>query len=718
MLVVAASCATPTPPDAAPIATNTAAVATPTATPDLKLPTAATAAAAFVDAINQQDYLAAFTLLDDESRQTLKDADGLRRQYVTARQTALANKIVAQLRGGLLQQGEQAGATLVTNWQSDLVGAFDVTSTLPLVYSDGASEWRVAWTPDVIVPGLADGVLAMERSPMNRGSISAADGTLLATQVELTTLGVQRGLISDATVEQALLALLSEITQLPPDEVKAKYAEQPEDWFSPIADVEEEVLASFSARLAQFPAVSARKRFTRTYLQPELAPHVTGFVGFIPPERLEEFRARGFAGDERIGLVGVEAGADDILGGTPGGELKLISNGQITVLAKRDAVRGQDITLTLSPMLQVRVQDLLGDRRGAAVVLSANDSGVLAMASSPTYSITNVTDQAIQQGALLNRATQGQYPPGSTFKMVTMAAGVGEGVTQPDDVFSDPGFWDGYGSDFRKTCWLKSGHGRITLQNGLTASCNIVFYETGKRLEEKGSFVLPGYARQFGFGARTSVELPEAAGIVPDPDWKKENIGEAWTGGDTVNMSVGQGFMLVTPLQIAQMTAAIANGGALNHAHLVASPRDPADALTERLPASAATLDAIQQGMIGVTTNARYGTTTYRFSGFDYCFNADNAVVRCSALPAAQRRNARRLVVAGKSGTAQAAGEQKPFAWFTAYVPADDPEIVVTALLENIGEGSSYAAPLVRQIIESYYGLPVSPTPTDRRDNE
>jgi penicillin-binding protein 2 len=299
-----------------------------------------------------------------------------------------------------------------------------------------------------------------------------------------------------------------------------------------------------------------------------------------------------------------------------------------------------------------------------------------------------------------------------------LAAGIGEGLTSPDDVFVDPGFWDGYGSDFRKTCWLKSGHGRITLQNGLTASCNVVFYETGKRLEEKSSFSLPGYARKFGFGARTGVELPEAAGIVPDPDWKKEAIGEAWTGGDTVNMSVGQGFVLVTPLQVAQMTAAIANGGTLNHAHLLASPEDTAKPQPARLPVSSQTLDAIQQGMIGVTTNARYGTTTYRFSGFDYCFDATNVVVRCSQIPARERRAARRLIVAGKSGTAQAAGDAKPFAWFTTYVPADDPEIVVTALLENIGEGSSYAAPLVRQIIESYYGLPISPTPTDRRDNE
>jgi penicillin-binding protein 2 len=388
----------------------------------------------------------------------------------------------------------------------------------------------------------------------------------------------------------------------------------------------------------------------------------------------------------------------------------------VTTLARRDGARGQDVTLTLSPTLQQSVQDLLGARRGAAVVLRASDSAVLAMASSPTYSVTNVTDQAIQQGGLLNRATQGQYPPGSTFKMVTMAAGLGEGVTTPEDVFSDPGFWDGYGSDFRKTCWLKSGHGRITLENGLTASCNIVFYDVGKRLEEKGPFVLGEYARKFGFGERTGVELPEAAGLVPDPDWKKQAIGEVWTGGDNVNLAVGQGFMLATPLQVAQMTAAIANDGALNPAHVVATPRAAAEA--KRIPVDAASLDAIQQGMIGVTTDPRYGTSTYRFTGFDYCYSAANEIVPCNRLPASERRNARRLVVAGKSGTAQAAGDQKPFSWFTAYAPADDPEIAVTVLLENIGEGSSYAAPLVRQIVEAYYGLPISATPTDRRENE
>lgn len=725
-VVIVASCATSTPDQTqstpATSSTPTSAVG-PTPTPNLKLPSAATAASAFVSALNQQDFVTAYTLLDEPSRVALKDADGLGREYRSVREIALATKMDAQLRGGLLQQDERASATLVTDWQSSLVDTFEVTSTLQLVFDNTVSDWRVAWSRDAIMPGLANGVLRMERAPMNRGAIFASDGTPLATQIELTTIGVQRGAIADASEEDQMLGLLSQITQLPTDTIKAKYADQPETWFSPIADVDDALLDQYNDPLEKFPAISARTRFTRDYPRPELAPHVVGFVGFIPPESLDDYRSRGYQGDERIGLTGVEAGANTLIGGLPGGELKLFANDAMTTLAKRDFVRGQDVTLTLSPTLQLDVQRLLGDRRGAAVVLRANDAAVLAMASAPTYSQTNITEQMIQQGALLNRAAQGLYPPGSTFKMVTMAAGIGEGVTKPEDVFFDPGFWDGYGPDFRKTCWLRNGHGRITLQNGLTASCNVVFYEVGKRLNDKSPFLLADYARKFGFGARTGVELPEVAGIVPDPDWKREAIGETWTGGDTVNMAVGQGFVLVTPLQIAQMTAAIANGGLLNRAYLVASPR-PAEgvegskAQAERLPLSPEALSALQEGMIGVTTNARLGTTTYRFSGFNYCFDAANQVVPCSRMPARERNNARRFIVAGKSGTAQAAGDAKPFAWFTAYAPADDPEIVVTAVLENMGEGSSYAAPLVRQIIESYYGLPISATPVDRRENE
>lgn len=720
MLLIAACAGAPTPDVVVTPSPHLPITSSPQAGPtSIPLSNAGATASAFIDALNAQAYATAFALLDADSQAELEDAAGLQAIYDNIKTTTVVTQTTAALRGGLLQAGDTVSATVISQWPSALVGAFTFTGTLALAYDPSSANWRVKWSRDAIANGLEEGRLQMDRLPLVRGNIIAADGTVLAQETQLTVIGVQRGAVGDAEVEREMLQLLSEITQLSPDEIKAKYADQPATWFTPIADVDEDALASFSSRLEPFPAVSAQYRYTRDYLRPDLAPHVIGFTGFIPPERLDEFKAQGFEGDERIGLVGVEAGANTILGGIPGGELTLITPGNRVAVARRDGVRGQDVTLTLMPNFQTQVQQLLSERKGAAVVLRATDAAVLAMASAPTYSPTNVTNEAIQAGALLNRATQGQYPPGSTFKMVTMAAGMNEGVAKPEDVFIDPGYWEGYGPDFRKTCWLKTGHGRITLQNGLTASCNVVFYEVGKRLEDQSSFLLPEMARKFGFGARTGVELPEAAGIVPDPEWKLKAIGEPWRGGDTVNMAVGQGYMLATPIQIAQYTAAIANNGVLRHPFLVAQPRDPSKQTTTQVPISAEGLKAIQDAMAGVTTNARYGTTTYRFATFNYYFDANGKVVPASQIPARDRKMARKLTVAGKSGTAQAAGaDAKPFAWFTAYVPADKPEIVVTAMLENIGEGSSYAAPLVRQIIEAYYGLSISATPADRKENE
>jgi penicillin-binding protein 2 len=198
--------------------------------------------------------------------------------------------------------------------------------------------------------------------------------------------------------------------------------------------------------------------------------------------------------------------------------------------------------------------------------------------------------------------------------------------------------------------------------------------------------------------------------VLPGPQWKQQNVGEVWTTGDAVNMSIGQGYLLASPLQVAQMTAAIANGGHRVRPHfirLIGDAPAPLPAPTQ-LPASANTLAEIQRGMLGVVNNARVGTTQFRFASFNYYLT--------EAGEATTQRTARRLLIAGKSGTAQAPGERdKPFAWFTAYAPADDPRIAVTVLLENIGEGSVWAGPLVRQIIEAYFGLPISATPRDVR---
>ncbi len=687
----------------------------PTPTATVPLTQAAQIADRFVASINRQDFVSAFNLLSARAQSLTQNSEGLRGAYLEMQQRSLSTDFRARLVGGLLQQGDRASALLLTEWRSRLLGAFSITTTLALVNEN--SGWFVDWTRDAIVPGWQTGTLVLRLGESQRGDILAADGSLLATQRRIEVVGVQPGAIPDAENERAMLALLSSITGLSAEVIQQRYANAPRDWFVPIADVDSDTLDEHSEALGEFPAVLVRERWERHYLEPDLAPHVIGFVGPIPAESLGEYQARGYRGSEAVGRMGLEASLEETLAGKPGAELILFGAGEPQVIARRDPQPPQDVRITLLPSLQRQVQGLLGNRRGAVVVLRASDGAVLALASAPSFSLTQITTQTIQSGALLNRATQGTYPPGSAFKMVTMAAGLAEGITRMDEVFLDSGFWDGFGAEFRKTCWLRGGHGRITLQNGLTASCNVVFYEIGKRLNQLAPNKLSEYARRFGFGQRTGIEIAEATGLVPDPDWKRQSLGEAWTGGDTVNMAVGQGFLLVTPLQVAQMTLALARDGRVIRPYLVAEPAQPHPP-AQPLPIASAALQQMQSAMLNVTTNARYGTAAYRFTNFDYCFDAQGSAVRCSQLPAAQRRGARRLQVAGKSGTAQAGGDAKPFAWFTAYAPADQPEIVVTALIENIGEGSGYAAPLVRQVVEAYYGLPISPTPTDIRAND
>ncbi|HQV68470.1 MAG TPA: penicillin-binding transpeptidase domain-containing protein [Thermoflexales bacterium] len=709
-----AACATPTPaPGPAPAR----------ATATFAAPSAAGAGQQFVSAINQNDFATAFELLDANARAAVLDAKGLQQKYDDVKAIAQTSKMVF-VPQGLLQDGPQAALQLRGDWQSDVFGAFAVTATLPMTFAGGF--WQIMWTRDAIAQGLAGGSLGMSREVPPRGLVLAADGSTLAGIKPIFTLGIQPGLVKDAQVEREMLADLSRVLKLGANEIQSKYKGQPADWFIPIADVSEATVDANSAIFDKYEATIVRSRAGRAYPQPSLAPHVTGYVGAMPASAADDYRAQGFAGDEPIGLSGVEASMNTALMGKPGLTLQLFTReGKALTLAQRPFSPPMNVTLTISPAMQTETQRILGQAKnpGAAVVMDVRTGAVLAMASYPAFDISVFSNplSSTQRVGLLNnaarplfnRAAQGAYPAGSAFKMVTMAAGLGEDVTAPGDVFYDPGYWDGLGSAYRKFCWLRSGHGRITLTGGLTASCNIVFYEVGKRLDQKSSDLLPAYARQFGFGEKTGIELAaESAGVVPDPQWKNFEVGEPWTPGDTVNMSIGQGFLLVTPLQLAQMTAAIANGGTLIQPRLVASVAPENGAVVQtlapqvagHLPASVASLKAIKNGMVGVTTNAALGTAQDVFASFNY-FWVDGKAVPQKSLTAAQARTAQKIIVAGKTGTAQAAGASaKPFAWFTAFVPADDPQIAVSVMLENIGEGSEFAAPLARQMIEAYFG--------------
>ncbi len=704
-------------------------VASPTPLPATALPSAVGAALAFVDALNDDDYETVYELLDEASRFGL-DKDTLRQNFAAERATATALTVTYQLRGGMLTEGDIATTSLTSAWDTILVGSFQASSVMRLRFS--GNTWRVIWSRDLILPGLSRGRLVMQREVPQRGAIYAADGTELAVQQDRLTLGVRRGLI-DSAQEPAMLEALSEITGLDAAQIQARYANAPADWFTPIASVDEDTLTQHSAKLAQFPAVSAIPSFSRGYPNSQVAPHVVGYVGAIAPDTLNGYRARGFTGDEQVGLSGVEGYMDAALMGQPGGRLQLArDDGSVELVAERPFVRGMDVTLTISPDLQLAAQSILGNRAGAVVVLDARDGAVLAMASYPTFDNAIFSSTTLDKAEaraqvlndqgfpLVNRATQGGYPPGSTFKIVTLAAGLSEAVTQVDETFVDPGYWDGLGQEYRKTCWLQRGHGRIGLVNALSASCNVVFYEVGKRLDAANQTLLSAYARRVGFGKPTGVELAgELSGVAPDPDWKRALRGEVWTSGDTVNLSIGQGFMLVTPLQIAQMTAAVANNGEIRRPHVVARLSSPTSEtvveaeVTGRLDLKPEVLQAIQAGMVGTINDRRLGTTVRQFESLDYYLVGNEAdgisIVPARRLTARQRNEARKFIVAGKSGTAQAPQPNaKPHAWFTAYAPADDPQVVVTVLLENVGEGSVNAAPLARQLIEAYFRLPIS----------
>jgi penicillin-binding protein 2 len=385
---------------------------------------------------------------------------------------------------------------------------------------------------------------------------------------------------------------------------------------------------------------------------------------------------------------------------TPAGE-------EITTITERPALPSRPIYTTFDRGFQKQVQQILGGRKGAIVVLDVHTGAVRALASGPGFDPNVFIGPAGAVGRsqiladprrpLFNRATQGTYPAGSVFKIVTIAAAMEKAGMAPEQTFFYcPGYWEGLGPASRKDCWKEDGHGDISLKDGLTASCNVVFYAVGQTLDGAEPDILPSMGRSFGFGEPTGLEgVLEHGGLVPDPDWKVNALGEAWWVGDTVNLAIGQGNLNVTPLQMARMMAAVANGGTLYRPYVVERIGPAGDAAPEQitqpqavgtLPVGSEHLAAIQEALLGVTTKA-IGTATRRFVGLG-------------------------IPVAGKTGTAQVGGpDTEPHSWFVAYAPADSPEIAIAAVIENAGEGSTVAAPLVRQVIEAYYGLALSPLP-------
>jgi penicillin-binding protein 2 len=411
----------------------------------------------------------------------------------------------------------------------------------------------------------------------------------------------------------------------------------------------------------------------RIYPAGALAANITGYVGEISESELRDSPPGEYVGGDLVGKGGVEAYYEKQLRGVAGEEaIEVNAKGRkVQTIDFRPSEKGQDIRLTLDMGAQKRAAELLGEHKGALIAIDVATGAVLVSVSSPTYDNNplawGVSAKEWQEittdsnNPMLDRAIAGVYPPASTFKALVALAALEEGVITPNTTFLCSGALKLPSRTFR--CWRRSGHGNLNLAGALQNSCDVYFYQVGMKL---GIDRLLKWAKKFGLGAPTNIDLPgEAAGTAAGPEWKKARHNENWYQGDTVNYSIGQGFLLLTPLQIARVYAAIANGGRLVTPHV--SPmgfREPVD--LEILPD---TLHAVQKGLNYVVTRGT-GARAGRFG----------------------------ISVAGKTGTAQNA-HGLDHAVFVGYAPAENPRYVAVAMIEAGEHGSTVASPLVGEIL-------------------
>lgn len=464
-----------------------------------------------------------------------------------------------------------------------------------------------------------------------------------------------------------------------------------------------EDVAAVEARRVEMPEVSVEVVPVRSYPQAESAAHVVGRVGEVTDRQLKQKAFADFEPGRVVGQSGLEALYNDALTGTDGLRRVVVNSRGVEVSLYEDqpAHAGGVVELTLSANLQAAMEQAFKGRAGSAVALDPYTGEVLGLVSSPGFdpnSFSSGIERSLWESLsrdpetpLFNRAIQGQYAPGSLFKVVVAAAALELGLITPETTTYCPGYASIYGHVFR--CNRGTGHGNVSLGRALGESCNVYFYLLGAKLDIQR---VAEYARLFGLGSATGIDLPnEALGLIPDPAWKERLFKAPWYPGETISVSIGQGQVLATPLQMARMMAVIANGGKLVQPHLVrlAAGRPVAYESPRSIGLKPSTLAAIRRGL----------------------FMAVNAG------GSAQRAQIADLVVAGKTGSAQVVSSSKlredvrsiqPRAWFAGFAPLDNPRIALAVLVDHGGSGGTAAAPVALAILEKFFGRSVS-APTE-----
>ncbi|KPK94205.1 MAG: hypothetical protein AMJ88_04720 [Anaerolineae bacterium SM23_ 63] len=685
-----------------------------------------TTARGFLDAWKRNDYPSMYGMLTALAQDGLS-LDAFTNRYEEIHRTAAVTGIDTEIISSLVMSPEQAEVRFRTVLHSAVVGDISRENRMDLRREDG--DWQVAWTEAMILPELTEGNgLRMYQYTPTRANIYDRNGLALAAQTDAVALWIVPNQIGDEDAEEAMLSTLRRLLDVPTnDEIRFLYESfRDTDYYTALGEVALEDFQLVQGTLNSLGGVQWERYNTRFYtgggLTPYsggLAPHAVGYVSWIPKEVVEDYLILGYQGDEFVGHMGLEFAYEPELRGRPGGDLYLIdSNGtEIEILASHESEPPYAVYTTLDRELQRHAQQAIENFNGAVVVLERDTGAVLAIASSPgfdsnlfdtdnrnsSYGLSKLFEDPNQ--ALLNRATFGIYPLGSVFKIITMAAALESEYYEPDTIyncghyFTELAGWEGH--DWRLDRELPAA-GEITLMQGLEKSCNPYFWHIGLDLYNKGlETALPDMARGFGLGQLTGIEIDEDAGSVPDPESKVELFDEEWMASDAVQLAIGQSFLQVTPLQVARFIAAVGNGGTIYRPQIVQSVENAVGEILHefqpevqgQLPVSPENLEAIRQAMVNVIRDP-YATAYRRFINFS-------------------------INVAGKTGTATSGEYTDPHAWFAGYTyenREDLPDIAIVVLVEYQGEGSDWAAPIFRRIVEAYFkGRPQSLYPWEAR---
>lgn len=554
--------------------------------------------------------------------------------------------------------------------------------------------------------------------PPTRGIIYDRQGRMLAENVPTYSLELIPEQIENL---DETLAKLKELLNIPDEKIEQfhKQRKRNKSFNSTplLQNLTDEEVAKFAVVRPYFPGVDVYARLVRHYPYGDLTSHVVGYVGRINEQELKTLPVNEYRGTDQIGKIGIEKAYESHLLGTAGYE-EIETNAQaraVNTVATVEPIAGSNIYLTLDIDLQKIAHDALGEYNGAAVAIDIKTGGVLVFVSKPGYDpnpfVTGISGKdykALQDSEnqpLYNRALRGLYPPGSTVKPFYGLAGLEYGVTDFGHRLFCPGYYKLPNVDHKYRDWKKWGHGTVDMNEAITQSCDVYFYDLAMAL---GIDKMSDFMHKFGFGEKSGIDLVgEVDGLMPSKDWKRSHRKQAWFPGETIITGIGQGYMQVTPLQLARATATLANYGKVVNPHLVHEIITPDYAKppelnpSSQIPLKKHYVDNIIYAMTNVVHGAR-GTAGKLAKAIDY-------------------------QIAGKTGTAQVftvkqeekynedaiAFKMRDHALFIAFAPVHDPKIAVAVVAEHGGHGGSVAAPIAGEIIDAY----LRPKKTDAHEN-